>query len=236
MRLRKIIPLVLTLLFVMSSLVFAAEKTADGETAAVTNAESEETTAKTDEDMVRVPLRVAQFPLIINSYMTPSEEVQDKLNTQVDRALHVPLNQTLNAIDFISDDDMEAAYDELASGTKTKQLKNIAKPLAEKLHADLVVIPVLTSYEQWISYDWYWDADQILHSRASVTIIGYDAKTDEVFSKTASRFYDDRYSTAGEVSRLAWEAMDSALLEAKIHDRIGAWKTNMVPKNSLQQK
>lgn len=233
MRLRKVVPLVLMVMLMMSSLSFAAEQTAteSASASAVT-----ETTASADEDMVRVPLRVAQFPLIINSYMTPSEEVEDKLNTQVDRALHVPLNQTLQAIDFVSDDDMEAAYDEVGASANTKKLKNIVKPLAQKLNADLVVIPVLTSYEQWISYGWYWDMDQILHSRASVTIVGYDAKKDEVFSKTASRFYDDRYSTAGEVSRLAWEAMDSALRDAKIHDRIGAWKTNMVPKDSLQKK
>lgn len=227
---KKIMPLLVLLLCLLTSVVSAAEQSS----AEVANSSSTAQTRAADEEMVRVPLRVAQFPLIISSYMMPGESVQDSLNTQVDRALHVPLNETLQAIDFVSDDDMEAAYDEVGTGTSTKQLKNSVKAIAQKLNADLVIIPVLTSYEQWISYGWYWDADQILHSRASVTIVGYDAKKDEVFKKTASRFYDDRYSTAGEVSRLAWEAMDSALRDAQVHERIGAWKTNMVPKSSVK--
>lgn len=227
---KKVVPLLVLLLCLLTSVVSAAEQSS----AEVANSSSTAQTNAADEEMVRVPLRVAQFPLIISSYMMPSESVQDSLNTQVDRALHVPLNETLQAIDFVSDDDMEAAYDEVGTGTNTKQLKNSVKAIAQKLNADLVIIPVLTSYEQWISYGWYWDADQILHSRASVTIVGYDAKKDEVFKKTASRFYDDRYSTAGEVSRLAWEAMDSALRDAQVHERIGAWKTNMVPKSSVK--
>lgn len=225
---------IILMLFVLSLMLTSVAYAAEADAVATTSETTSSTTATADEEMVRVPLRVAQFPLIINSYMMPGADVQDKLNGQVDSALHVPLNDTLRAIDFISDDDMEAAYDEVGTGVNTKQLKNAVKPIAEKLNADLVVIPVLTSYEQWISYGWYWDADQILHSRASVTIIGYDAKKDEVFKKTASRFYDDRYSTAGVVSRLAWEAMDSALRDAQIHERIGAWKTNMVPKSSVK--
>ena len=49
----------------------------------------------------RIPLRVAQFPLLVQSYMTPAQEVQDRLETLVDRSLHVPLNGTLNAVYYI---------------------------------------------------------------------------------------------------------------------------------------
>ena len=176
----------------------------------------------------RVPLRVAQLPLKIESYMVPSQEVRDSLERQVDRSLHVPLNETLKAVEFIPETECLRAWDELAaeSGKRVKA-RELVKPLAEKLQADLVVVPILTGYEQYTRMSFRWDRGMILHSYAAVQIVGYDRQRDEVFRKGASRWFDDEYSAVGEVSLLAREVMDAALRDAAIHDRVWKWKTNV---------
>lgn len=176
----------------------------------------------------RVPLRVAQLPLQIQSYYQPSQLVIDGLERQVDRSLHVPLNDTLKAVEFIPERQCLEALAETAEELGGKpRFKDIVKPLAEKLQADLVVVPVLNGYEQYTYMSWNWRRGQLLHSYASVQIVGYDRKKDEVFKKEGSRRYDDDYMLSGEVTRLVTEAMDDALRAAAIHDRVWNWKTNI---------
>ena len=176
----------------------------------------------------RVPLRVAQLPLQIQSCYQPSQQVIDGLERQVDRSLHVPLNETLKAVEFIPERQCLAALAETADEVGGKpRLKDIVKPLAAKLQADLVVVPVVTGYEQYTYMSWNWRRGQILHSYAAVQIVGYDRKKDEVFKKEGSRRYDDEYMPSGEVTRLVAEAMDDALREAAVHDRVWSWKTNI---------
>ena len=176
----------------------------------------------------RVPLRVAQLPLKVECGRGPSPAVLDSLENQVDQSLYVPLNGTLKAVEYIPEDECLRALDEIvsAAGRRVKA-KAVVKPLAEKLQADLVVMPILTGYEQYTRMSFRWDRGMILHSYAAVQIVGYDRMQDEVFSKGASRWFADEYSAAGEVSQLAWEAMDAVLRDAAVHDRDGKWKTNV---------
>jgi hypothetical protein len=173
----------------------------------------------------RIPLRVAQFPLLVQSYMTPAQDVQDRLETLVDRSLHVPLNGTLNAVYYIPEKDCQAALEEARAGAASKvKLKDLMRPVAEKLNADLVVIPVLTGYEQYQTMSWHRWGRYIVHSYAAVEIVGFDKSKDEVFSKSASRHFNDEYSTQGDVSLLAYDVMNEALHKAKLHDRIWIWR------------
>lgn len=172
----------------------------------------------------RTPLRVAQYPMLIQSRMMPSQAVQDDLERLVDRSLHVPLNGTLKAVEYISENECLAALDEVQqeAGAKAK-MKDLLRPLADKLQADLVVVPVLTGYEQYQRMSWHRWGCYITHSYASVQVMGYDKSRDEVFKKGASRQFSDEYSTQGDVSLLAHEVMEEALRQAKIHERVWIW-------------
>lgn len=173
----------------------------------------------------RTPLRVAQFPLLIQSYMTPTQDVQESLAKLVDRSLHVPLNGTLKAVQYIPEKECWTALEEARQEAVGKvKLKDLMGPVAEKLNADLVVVPVLTGYEQYQTMRWNRWGRYIVHSYAAVEIAGFDKSKNEVFSKSASRHFNDEYSSQGDVSRLAYEAMDEALRSAKIHDRVWTWK------------
>ena len=173
----------------------------------------------------RTPLRVAQFPLLVQSRMDPAQNVRDNLEKRIDRSLHVPLNSTLNAVFYIPEKECLAAFEEAEQEAVGKRkLKELMRPVAEKLQADLVVLPVLTGYEQYETMSWYRWGRHITHSYAAVEIMGYDKAKDEVFSKGATRQFHDEYSTQADVSLLAYEAMDEALQRAKIHERIWTWR------------
>ncbi|SFT69179.1 hypothetical protein SAMN02910356_01658 [Selenomonas sp. GACV-9] len=176
----------------------------------------------------RVPLRVAQLPIQVTCYNQPEQQVLERLERQVDHSLHVPLNETLQAVEFIPEADCLKALKEVATELGGKpDFKDMARPLAEKLQADLVVIPIVAGYEQYTYMSWNWDRGQMLHSYVSIRIVGYDRYTDEVFKKRSSRRYDDEYMPYGEVRRLAGEAMDESLRRARVHDRVWNWKTNI---------
>lgn len=166
----------------------------------------------------RQPQRIAQFPLVIESWQQPSSDVQDELETKIDRALHVPLNDTLKAVEYIPEKNCLAAWDEVESGLTGKaRIKDMAKPIAEKLNADLVVIPVVAGYEQYTTMSWYWDHDMILHSYAEIQLVVYDRTTDKLVYKKSSDFYDDEYSTTGTASYLARNCMDNVIRDVNLH-------------------
>lgn len=166
----------------------------------------------------RQPQRIAQFPLVIESWQQPAPSVQDQLERKIDRALHVPLNDTLKAVTYIPEKDCLAAWDEVEGNMTGKaRIKDMAKPIAEKLQADLVVIPVLADYEQYTTMSWHWDRGVILHSRAEVQLIVYDRSQDKLVHKKAADFFDDEYASSGTASYLALSCMDRVVNDANLH-------------------
>lgn len=169
----------------------------------------------------RQPLKVAQFPLIVqSSWQTPGDNVTDDLESQIDRALHVPLNGTLHRVEYLPEKDCLAAWDTAAESSGSHKLKNMVRNIADTLGADLVVIPVVNDYVQYTTYSWRWDRDIILHSYVSLELAVYDRASDKVVDKKASRFYDDEYSTTGTASYLAHEAMDDLVQQVNLRSYI----------------
>lgn len=173
------------------------------------------------------PLRVALFPVQLQGRMMPARNVQDKLGNLVDRSLHVPLNGTLEIVEFIPERECLLVLDVVKEEASAKtSLKDLMRSLARDLKADLVVLPILNGYEQYQTMSWHRWGRHIIHSYASVQVLGYDKQKDEVFCKTAYRQFNDEYSSQGDVSTLAYEAMDEALRKAGIHDRV--WERKLM--------
>lgn len=188
---------------------------------ATTTATAAASTAAPDTVAVRQPLRVARLPLQLEGFMTPGQDVVDALERQIDRATHIPLNGVLQAASFLPEDDCEEALAEACeqAGRRPK-LKNIVKPLADKLQADLVIVPVLTAYEEYTTMSMFWDHATLLHARAGIEMVLYDRTADKVIDRRAFRSFDDEYSTSGEASQLARDCMYQVLDETQLHDRM----------------
>ena len=168
-----------------ASVVFAAEKNNAQEKTEVQTASTPQT------------LRLARVPLIVRSSYA-DDEVENLLEDRLDRALHVPLNDTMHYVEELPASDVEAALDEVLADLKKEKrrvrMKDAMQLLAEKLDADLVVCPVLTDYREIIFYGgggWDWDSvadSMILESRVGLELDGYDRTTQENFSEATSRF------------------------------------------------
>ena len=171
------------------------------------------------------PLRLARVPLVIRAYSADAE-VEDIIENRLDLALHVPLNDTMHYVEEIPQSEVEAALNDVLADLKTKhrrvKMKDAMQPLAEKLDADLVVCPVLTTYYEYIYYGgggWSWDShdSMILDSGASVELDGYDRIAQENFSQSASRYYHEGFHPTGRACMLAKDALESLVTETDIN-------------------
>ena len=162
------------------------------------------------------PLRLAQAPVILHAYCPP--DVEDALNAQVSRATHVPLNDFLQAVEYLPSQEIMTALGDLRQTGRKVKYKEMVKPLAEELKADMVVLPVLTGYQHWQRLSWR--LGLIEHCYASVELYVDDARTDELVRKNASRFYDDESSARGSAANLAQEAMTQVLHTSRLHERV----------------
>lgn len=203
--------------FLCASVVFAAEKNDAPE-------KNEVQTASTPQT-----LRLARVPLIVRSSYA-DDEVANLLEDRLDRALHVPLDDTMHYVEELPSSEVEAALDEVLADLKKEKrrvrMKDAMQPLAEKLDADLVVCPVLTDYREIIFYGgggWDWDSvadSMILESRVGLELDGYDRSTQENFSESTSRYYHEGYAPRGRASVLAKDALESLIAETDINERV----------------
>ena len=178
----------------------------------------------------RTPLRIARLPLLVQC-RTVGDASVDRIETQLDRAMHVPLNGTLQVVQEIPESQVETALDEvltqLHQSNQRVKLQDAMKPLADKLQADLVVCPVLNDYEQWTEISWNWKHADLLHSYVAMEIAGYDRSSDETFHKSASRFFHDEYSPTGLADTLSIECVDELIQSTELRKRVNAWHTRM---------
>ncbi len=175
------------------------------------------------------PLRLARVPLVVRAYSADAE-VEDIIENRLDLALHVPLNDTMHYVEEIPQSEVETALNDVLADVKTKhrrvKMKDAMQPLAEKLDADLVVCPVLTTYYEYIYYGgggWGWDSTSdtmILDSGVTLELDGYDRIAQENFSQTASRYYHEGFHPTGRACMLAKDALENLVSATEINKRV----------------
>lgn len=189
------------------------------------------------------PLRLARVPLVIRAYSADAE-VENIIENRLDLALHVPLNDTMHYVEEIPSSEVESALNDVLADLRTKhrrvKMKDAMQPLAEKLGADLVVCPVLTTYYQYIYYSgggWGWNShdSMILDSGVTVELDGYDRAAQENFSQSASRYYHEGYHPTGRATMLAKDALENLVSATEINKRVMRPVRNRATAGSLSE-
>ena len=189
------------------------------------------------------PFRLARVPLVVR-VSSADAEARNVIENRLDLALHVPLNDTMHYVEEIPSSEVEAALDDVLADLKTKhrrvKMKDAMQPLAEKLDADLVVCPVLTTYYQYIYYSgggWGWNShdSMILDSGATVELDGYDRVAQENFSQSASRCYHEGYHPTGRAAMLAKDALENLVSATEINKRVMRPVRNRATAGSLSE-
>ncbi|MBD3879969.1 MAG: hypothetical protein SR1Q5_09895 [Quinella sp. 1Q5] len=171
------------------------------------------------------PVRIARLPIIFLCSV-PDSETCAALETKIQRAIHIPLNGTLQLADYLPENHSAQAlndiWNELRSQNKKAKLAEAIRPLASKIDADIVVCPVLRQYGQYASFFSSWNGDIYINSYAEAELIVFDRRTDILTDKKASRMYHDIYTLSGTASHLAKECFDKIIAESKLRDLIRA--------------
>lgn len=170
----------------------------------------------------KVPVKIARLPIIFQSTI-PDIDTRAQLETKIERATHIPLNQTLQVAEYLPMNDSAQIFNELwqemRRDNKKTRLRDAIKPFAEKIDADIVVCPVLLSYSEWVD-NFSSFGETYMHSYVQAELIVYDRRTDDLVDKKASRMHNDTYSLAGTASYLAKNCFDELIDKTKLHQLI----------------
>lgn len=169
------------------------------------------------------PVRIARLPIIFQGSV-PDNQTCAALETKIQRAIHIPLNGTLQLAEYLPPNDSAQAlndiWNELRAQNKKNKLADAIRPLATQLDADIVVCPVLLSYNQReMIFGWN---ETIIDSYARAELIIYDRRTDILTDKRASRMYHDVHTMSGTASYLAKECFDKIIADSKLRELIRA--------------
>ena len=168
------------------------------------------------------PVRIVRLPIIFQKN-SPDLETCAELEIKIARAVHIPMNKTLQLADYVptetSAKTLNNIWQKMRSQNKKAKLVDAMRPLAEKLDADIIVCPVLKSYNQHVTDFFDWN-DPILNSNVRFEMIIYDRRTDELIDKKASQFYRGDYSTTGTAAFLAKICLDKVIDDSGLRQRI----------------
>ena len=205
-----ILSLVLVFLVVFGAAAFASD-----------GSDAQQNAPPVQADAMRRAKRVALIPLIDRTGGWLSQSGAERLMARMDRELHIPLNETMHWVDFLSEDEAAAALNEAiaAQGKKAKP-ELAARDAARKLDADLMLFLVVEHIHQFIYHSFGWEGEMSIESSARLVVYGYDARHDRLIKAPAWRFERTTYHPAYEAEELAMEALDEALREAHAKDAI----------------
>ncbi|MBR4642356.1 MAG: hypothetical protein IKO74_06485 [Selenomonadaceae bacterium] len=167
------------------------------------------------------PVRIARLPIIFQSTV-PDEDTCSELETKIARAVHIPLNGTLQLAEYLpmknSAQVFNDLWQEMHSQNKKAKLQDAMRPLAQKLDADIIVCPVLKDYGQ-VVMPTAWN-ETIMHSYARVELIVFDRRNDTLTYKKAAQSYNDSYHPHGTATQLAKICFDRVIDDSKLRQLI----------------
>ena len=168
-----------------------------------------------------MPVRIARLPIIFQSTI-PDADTCAGLETKIERAIHIPLNGTLQLAEYLPPKDsaqtLNDLWQDMRAENKKAKLADAMRPLAQKIDADIIVCPILKDYSQVVMFA-AWN-DTILHSYVCVELIVFDRRDDTLTDKKASQSYNDSYHPHGSAAQLSKICFDRVIDSTKLRQLI----------------
>lgn len=167
---------------------------------------------------IEKPIRIAILPTIGNKEIP--DDLRAMLAKKLDDTIHVPLNGVLNKVEYIPESTVNEAVKKLHVETFDGYSAAVMPKLAEEIDADIVIGFVVNRYNEtlyrrhtmWSRYG----SDLYVASNVDMDIVGYERKLDQDMGASASRSYDDEYTTSGTALSLASEIADTLIKKSEI--------------------
>ena len=161
----------------------------------------------------RVPLRVAVLPVLDQTGGWLDRDGAAMLSARLQQEFYVPLNDTLQAVVYVPQTEVLAAYNSLVLDARTQgkklTLEDTLTQLALKLPADLVLNLAVDSWYERTYINW--EGDSCTEASASLTLYGWNQRTQQPIRENASRWVNDDTSAVGGVDQQGSEALDELL-------------------------
>lgn len=158
-------------------------------------------------------LRVAILPVISSEHNYP--KVNELLSKSLIDEMHVPLNDTLQNVEYI---DEQSIYNAIHQSNFTyNQNLDTLKDTATILDADVVVgysIPLM--YQRYYRSLSQIDSDPLLNSFLSVKLWAYYRPLNQIFTLSDKRVYFDEMSSSGMLTSLANDASYRLIKKAEL--------------------
>ena len=168
------------------------------------------------------PVRIARLPIIFRNEI-PDYDTRAELEMKIARAVHIPMNKTLQIAEYLPTKDSTQAlndiWQKMRSENKKARIQDAMKPLAKKLDADIIVCPILLNYNQYVD-NMVGFGETLLQSYVRAELIVYDRRTDNLIDKKNSQMYRDALSTTGTADYLAKICFDKVIDDSKLRNLI----------------
>ena len=167
-------------------------------------------------------VRIALLPLQAENSVQLSNASSAALETQFRQTLQTfAPNST---IQYVPTTECQTAYRETVNELNgASDLNSVLQPLAKKLHADIVLQPTVTAYQQ---RDYMHlnamrtKSAMYTQSNIAITLIGYDSQQNEIFHAQAVKNYDNEQSSSGDIHNLAKDCLQAIFQQAMLSKRI----------------
>lgn len=158
-------------------------------------------------------LKVAILPTLSNSQRYP--DVNQLLYNNLTQEMHVPLNDTLQAVEYIDENSIYVAIKQ--SNFTYNQNLDTLKDTADLLDADVVVgYTIPTMYQHYYHSISRLDGSPLLNSYISVNLWVYYHPLNKTFKISDRRQYFDEISTWGMLTELAKDASSNLNKKAEL--------------------
>lgn len=158
-------------------------------------------------------LKVAILPVISTNHHYP--QINQLLYNSLLEEMHVPLNDTLQAVEYIDENSIYSALQQ--SNFTYNQNLDTLKDTADLLDADIVVgYSIPTMYQHYYHSISHLDGSPLLNSYISVNLWAYYRPLNKIFKLSDRRQYFDEISTWGMLTELAKDASSNLNKKAEL--------------------
>lgn len=149
------------------------------------------------------PLKVAIMPIVTD--VSGQKNVKAQLYSALKQQMHIPLNDTLQAVEYI---DAETVYIAMQKSTFTnEQNLDTLKRTADLLNADIIVgYSVPNMFQRYFHMASHLEGSPVINSYISLKLWAYYRPLDKTVEMSTTRSYLDTLSTFGTLPALADDA------------------------------
>ena len=180
--------------------------------------------AATVSAQVQPTVRVAQLPIELGGNFSITQKHMNQLDQDFYKSLEFASDGHRESVEFITMKESQTALKEVVRELAGKSdPESVLVPLANKLNADIVIMPELNDFQQhdYMNLDpSYTTSLMYTYSYTAFRIVGYDRTKNEIFHESTAKTYDYEQSSIGTADNLVKDCMDEVLQESDFVKRV----------------